>query len=581
MPITVQVNLSIKEEYPRLCFAEMPVLERSLAGLNYETDTAFSVVIPLFYGSATPKYSAAGELLVHGFCKRAMWLAYEILNYTDFREQRWKLYVGATDSVRKILQPYLHACDFPNENILWLSGDVDMEYPSNFTKFPIMRAVFQQDLRINNLLSFDAAIYFVENQKNDIFSKMENVWTTEPFASFFPVWRTSPKGSPDYGNLDHTRQWYKHKLHPSAYYSKIAELIGISVEEFKSFWDRSQSTQMPAIEGRTLGFHRDVFASETFWDSIDSAKHFMLNDQAFASLFWHKRGALRGDIALPTDVGFYPPHPEPITHGNIGFLDSSRSKGKHARKDWIKKTTDIKTSPITRLAEGNWDREGYIIKRGLIPKSSCQKAVDFLFRDEEKRVYGQPETYQPFSGDEEVMNVIDYDPGTEVNVRKKGHKWRDRRIRQEDWVWQEIVNHPDVRETVNSLIGDVHEPNNPYAYKKIQGADLRGIYSVLPNSEGDRIHIDGHPFDCGVVVLLDDVEINGGCFSIYPGSHKLDFPKEDIDDNTQRQRLSEPLLFHGQRGDVIFWHPKLAHQEQPNTSENIRITLFHDWVKKK
>ena len=314
----------------------------------------------------------------------------------------------------------------------------------------------------------------------------------------------------------------------------------MSVEGFKGFWETLSPTLK--IEGRSQGYSRDVILSKDFWEFLNQARHLTGNDQTITALYWQKYLGKQENIITPEGIDWYPVHPQPITHGNIGFLDSSKSLGEHARREWIKKATSFGAIPIPQHTEGDWARDGYTIKRELIPKSSRQKAVDFLFRGDNDRIYGQPYTYKPFTGDA---------------------------------VLTEIVNHPAVRQTVESLIGDVHEPNNPYTFEKIQGADLRGIYSVLPGSDGDRIHIDGHPFDCGVVVLLDDVQPDGGCFSIYPGSHRLGFPKETRDlDETQQQRLAEPVFFYGNVGDVLFWHPKLAHQEQPNTSDKIRIILF-------
>ena len=212
----------------------------------------------------------------------------------------------------------------------------------------------------------------------------------------------------------------------------------------------------------------------------------------------------------------------------------------------------------------NWIDTGFIIQREIIPKSTCQKAVAYLFADGEKN-----------------LNVALPD-GSVINSRTP-HKWRNRSIREVDWVWTDIVNLPEIRGTVESLIGAVYEPNNSKTYYRddpiVRGYDLRGIYTTLPGSPGGKAHVDGHRFDCGVVVLLDDVPETRGCFSVYPGSHRFEFPKGDLD-AAQIGLLPSPFLFSGCAGDVIFWHPGLVHQEQPNTSDKMRITLFHDWKTK-
>ena len=213
----------------------------------------------------------------------------------------------------------------------------------------------------------------------------------------------------------------------------------------------------------------------------------------------------------------------------------------------------------------DWIDNGFIIQREIIPKSTCQKAVDYLF------AYGKRNLGTKF-------------PTGEVMNSRTPYKWRNRCIRSEDWVWTDIVNLPEIRGTVENLIDTVYEPNNSETYYSenadARGFDLRGIYTTLPGSPGGKVHVDGHRFDCGVVVLLDDVPETCGCFSVYPGTHQSGIPKGDLD-AAQIELLPSPFLFSGCTGDVIFWHPALVHQEQPNTSDKMRITLFHDWAKHK
>ena len=573
--MNVSINLNIPE-YPRLCYTEMPVFEKDISHVwTYPKNTDLGVIVPLFFNTTTKKYQRGYELLpTHGFMKRAIYLIWELLNYTDARDAGIPIYLAVTPTIHEMIVPYLEVSDFPESAVLLVDVSDD-EYIGHLPKFPLMREAIEK-CKLDKVISFDASIYFVNRRKNDIFKRIQKDSRTQPILNLVKAW-----GKRQYYDtiFDQAVKHHSIQLTEEAYYQRISEIIGMSVEGFKGFWETLSPTLK--IEGRSQGYSRDVILSKDFWEFLNQARHLTGNDQTITALYWQKYLGKQENIITPEGIDWYPVHPQPITHGNIGFLDSSKSLGEHARREWIKKTTSFGAIPIPQHMEGDWARDGYTIKRELIRKSSCQKAVDFLFRGDNDQIYGQPDTYKPFTGDAVLMEKIDYGTATEVNVWKNGYKWRDRRIRQEAWIWTEIVNHPAVRQTVESLIGDVHEPNNPYTFGKIQGADLRGIYSVLPGSDGDRIHIDGHPFDCGVVVLLDDVQPDGGCFSIYPGSHRLGFPKETRDlDETQQQRLAEPVFFYGNVGDVLFWHPKLAHQEQPNTSGKIRIILFHDWIRK-
>ena len=572
--MNVSINLNIPE-YPRMCYAEIPVFAKDISQVYaYPKNTELGVIVPLFFNTTTKKYPEGYEWLpTHGFMKRAIYLIWELLNYTDARDKHVPVYLAVTPTIHRIIAPYLEVCHFPESAVLVVDVS-DTQWVGHLPKFPMMRKAVEK-CNLDKVISFDSSIYFVETMENDIFKRIKSNWRAQPILNLVRAWREQGFYDTTY---DQAVGHHRILRTEADYYETVSSIMEMPVDAFKGFWE-NLSPRLK-IEGRSQGYTREVILSKEFWEFLNQARHLTGNDQTITSLYWQKYLRKQEDIITPEGIHWYPVHPQPITHGNIGFLDSSKSLGEQARTEWIKKTTGV-AELETRHTEGDWERDGYIIKRRIIPKSSCQKAVAFLFKGDENRIYGQPDTYGPFTGDAVVMEKIDYGTATEVNVWKNGHKWRDRRIRREDWVWQEIINHPAVRETVESLIGDVHEPNNPYTFGKIQGADLRGIYGVLPGSDGDRIHIDGHPFDCGVVVLLDDVEPDGGCFSLYPGSHTLGFPKETRDLNEmQQQRLTEPVFFSGSAGDVIFWHPKLAHQEQPNQSENIRIVLFHDWVRR-
>lgn len=56
----------------------------------------------------------------------------------------------------------------------------------------------------------------------------------------------------------------------------------------------------------------------------------------------------------------------------------------------------------------------------------------------------------------------------------------------------------------------------------------RGVYCTLPYGnkarEADGCHTDGHPFQLGIVGLLDDCPVDGGAFKVWPGSHTRLFP---------------------------------------------------------
>jgi hypothetical protein len=135
----------------------------------------------------------------------------------------------------------------------------------------------------------------------------------------------------------------------------------------------------------------------------------------------------------------------------------------------------------------------------------------------------------------------------------------------------------------------------------------RGVYCTLPYGnkarEADGCHTDGHPFQLGIVGLLDDCPADGGAFKVWPGSHTRLFPtfalrydqpripyyphlpalKGIAHSEAYKTELSriidevEPVECYGQAGDIVFWHHRLAHAAGRNYSEQIRQAVLADF----
>jgi hypothetical protein len=136
----------------------------------------------------------------------------------------------------------------------------------------------------------------------------------------------------------------------------------------------------------------------------------------------------------------------------------------------------------------------------------------------------------------------------------------------------------------------------------------RGVYCTLPYGdrprEPDACHTDGHPFQLGVVGLLDDTPEDGGAFKVWPGSHqrlfrtfKLRYDQPRIPyydhlptfkgivhtdeylagiDELNRQ---PPVECWGNAGDIVFWHHRTAHMAGHNYSSVIRQAVLADFWK--
>lgn len=137
----------------------------------------------------------------------------------------------------------------------------------------------------------------------------------------------------------------------------------------------------------------------------------------------------------------------------------------------------------------------------------------------------------------------------------------------------------------------------------------RGVYYTLPYGdrprEPDACHTDGHPFQLGVVGLINDTPPDGGAFKVWPGSHQRLYPTfvlrydqprvpyydhlpsfkgiwhkpEYLAEIDALNEGSAPVECHGSAGDIVFWHHRLAHMAGHNYSNVIRQAVLADFWK--
>ena len=135
----------------------------------------------------------------------------------------------------------------------------------------------------------------------------------------------------------------------------------------------------------------------------------------------------------------------------------------------------------------------------------------------------------------------------------------------------------------------------------------RGVYCTLPYGnkarEPDQCHTDGHPFQLGVVGLIDDCPEEGGGFKVWPKSHTRLYPTFALRYDQPRipyyehlpsykgivhspEYLREvdklngevtPVECWGKAGDIVFWHHRLAHMAGHNYSDTMRQAVLADF----
>lgn len=337
---TYNFNFSFSWDIPRLCFCEMPILEKSVAdAFRYNADSDIAVIIPVFFSKHIGKYDSASEFLLHGFMKRAMWQAYELLNFTDLRAQGISYYIVAEETIKGQFRPYLDACEFPRDHVIWSTESTE-SYPGHLIKFPFMREVLREK-NINKVLVFDSAVYFVKARANQVFARIQESWKHAPIVNLTDVWKGARRGISNDRVISYEdavcRYPLTETLSEEIYYDQVSTAVGYSVEFLKGLGTPQAPIYIPNIEGRVQGFQRAVLETPEFWNLLETLKELTWNDQAVTALYWLKYLGQENDILVPPGVEWYPKHPFDITEGNIGFLDSSKSVGSEARKKWIER----------------------------------------------------------------------------------------------------------------------------------------------------------------------------------------------------------------------------------------------------
>lgn len=230
---------------------------------------------------------------------------------------------------------------------------------------------------------------------------------------------------------------------------------------------------------------------------------------------------------------------------------------------------------------GFFKENGYLIKRGVLDPDLMAEARESLWANALHELdRNDPSTWVgPFEKMTDDENNVRHD-----------YTWKYRAQGKEDFMLRLLPKDPSVWAMAQQLLGkgQIQEPEQ-----------ARGIYCMMP--EGDLpehpyyCHIDQHAFHLGVVGYIDDVDLDGGGFNVWPGSHKAFYyacttqyqPTRDDEEATERVReITERVLqgervdCHGKAGDVIFWHHRLGHSAGHNRSWRIRQAVLFDYKRK-
>ena len=263
---------------------------------------------------------------------------------------------------------------------------------------------------------------------------------------------------------------------------------------------------------------------------------------------------------------------------------------------------------------------GYLMLPKMLASGLCEKACELLWSslpEESKIKREDPSTH--------IGPFTEKDLEDDVTNLRQGYKWQLRSIGT-DQLLIDLVYSETLQQIAEDLLGKdtLVEPKVGGKTMGQHGAawpggpvdpaldneGARGIYATLPygdkEKEEDYCHTDGHPFNLGLVGLIDDVLPDGGALKIWPGSHSRlyptfqmqydqpripfypDMPKfkgliqspEYEKEITKILKDTKPVDCWGSIGDVVLFHHRVAHMAGHNYTNKIRQAVLYDFKKK-
>ena len=261
---------------------------------------------------------------------------------------------------------------------------------------------------------------------------------------------------------------------------------------------------------------------------------------------------------------------------------------------------------------------GYLLLENMLDLELCAKVRDRVWQElpANFRVSrNDPYTFiGPFEAEEEQDDALHL---------RKDYRWQIRAFGTEPLLI-DLVYNPKLCAVAEQLLGEgMLQP--PKVGGKPMGSEgpawpggpvdpainegVRGVYNTLPYGDKPRqqeyCHTDGHPFNLGIVGLINDVPADGGAFKIWPRSHSRLYPTFQMqydqpripfyehlpsykgiihspEYKTEIEAIMEdtpPVDCYGKAGDVVLWHHRLAHMAGHNYSDVIRQAVLYDFTR--
>ena len=265
---------------------------------------------------------------------------------------------------------------------------------------------------------------------------------------------------------------------------------------------------------------------------------------------------------------------------------------------------------------GFFKDNGYLIVPGLLDKELCGKVSDMMWSS-----LPTSSSIKKSDINSHVGPFLQEDISEDSIHYRSGYRWLNRALGSSSEVI-DLIYSDAVLSIAQQLLGGqlrqiVREgkpmgtegpvwpggPTDPATGTQA----ARGVYCTLPYGdkprEPDQCHTDGHPFQLGIVGLIDDSPADGGAFKVWPKSHKTLYPTFHLRYDQPRipyydhlpsfkgilhtqayrdeiSRLNEevtPVECWGAAGDAVFWHHRTAHMAGHNYTSVTRQAVLADF----
>ena len=269
-------------------FLEMPPLQFSLADCfqQQKQKNGIAFFVPVFFGGNISSYQKQKHpfFQMHGYFKRAFWMAHEFFEFTDLRETNANFFICVQEEYRDLIEPYRQLCEFPEENLISIPGLTKLKgYLPKIGAFRHLARV----VNYQYYLSFDAAMGFL---KPSTFCKeVETYWSQNTDHIIFSE---DPFAHPDDVPIDLNvpscvrANFATASIESTNFYTKMPEYFGL--HHYESLMEK---VMRPAIrcQGSVIGIPRSHLRSEDFEHFFRYVEEHQClgNDESFLSFYWH------------------------------------------------------------------------------------------------------------------------------------------------------------------------------------------------------------------------------------------------------------------------------------------------------